>query len=84
MDEASRQYLEAMEAMFATVGWKFLMSDIAGFKEAISSQWRSATPDGLRFAQGRYDGLNQISEYETMLETLKAQSLRDALDVETI
>lgn len=84
MDESSRQYLEAMEEMFATKGWKLLMSDIEGFKDAISSQWRTTTPEDLRFVQGRYDGLEQISNYESFLETLKAQSQQDTLDVETI
>lgn len=80
MNDADRQYFEAMESMFATAGWKLLMSDVAGFKEAISSQWRVATPEGLKFAQGRYDGLDQISQYETMLDNLKAKALED-LDV---
>ena len=84
MDESSRQYLEAMEAMFASQGWKLLMDDIAGFKDAISSQWRTTKPEDLRFAQGRFDGLDQISQYESFLETLKAQSQGNLDGPETI
>lgn len=80
MSPENQQYFEAMEAMFASLGWQLLMSDVEGFKEAISSQWRTATPDGLRFAQGRYDGLDQIATYEKQIENLKATAMQSALD----
>lgn len=78
MSPENQQYFEAMEAMFASLGWQLLMSDVEGFKEAISSQWRTTTPEGLRFAQGRYDGLDQIATYEKTVMGLKAQLLEEA------
>lgn len=85
MDEQARQYFEQMESLFAHPGWKTLMDDVAGWKEAISSQWRNVKPEDLRFVQGRYDGLDQIHTLEKTLETLKAQSQEDAeQDVSTI
>lgn len=78
MDEASRQYLEAMESLFSHPGWKLLMDDVKGWQEAISSQWQSITPETLRFQQGRYDGLRQIATHEKTLETLKASMIEQA------
>ena len=56
------------------------MSDIEGFKEKISTQWRTVTPDKLAFVQGRYDGLEQIANYETFIAGLKAFEINEALE----
>lgn len=81
MTEAQRQYFEAMEAMFSTLGWKLLMDDIDGYKSAISDQWRSINPEGLRLAQGRYDGLDQISRYEKSVDSWREQASEQDTDV---
>jgi hypothetical protein len=72
------QYHEAMEAMFASAGWKLLLGNIADWQAAISSQWRTLKPETLGFEQGRYDGLNQIATFEDMLVTLKAAAVEDS------
>lgn len=83
MDEKDRQYFEAMESLFLHPAWKLLMDDIHGWQEAISSQWRSLSPETLRFEQGRFDGLNQITSYQETLESLKASAINNASE-ETI
>ena len=72
MDERSRQYLETMESLFLHPGWQLLVDDIEGWKEAISASWQSLTPDTLRFEQGRYQGLTQVTNHPNLLESLRA------------
>lgn len=84
MLEADRQYFEAMETLFTAPGWKVFKDDITGWKEAISSQWRTMKPEDLRYAQGRFDALDQVLTHFESCEAWKAQALEDDLDVPTI
>lgn len=72
MTDEQRQYFDAMDALFTSLGWKLLADDIKGFTEAISDQWASIKPEDLRFIQGRYDGLKQIAAYPEMIDKMKA------------
>jgi len=80
LGEADRQYFEAMESLFNSPGWKIFKDDILGWQEGIASQWRSIAPEDLRFAQGRYDGLEQVLKHMELCETLKAQALEEQLE----
>lgn len=84
MQEADRQYFEAMEGLFTSPGWKVFNDDITGWQEAISSQWRTMKPEDLRYAQGRFDALDQILTHFKSCEAWKTQALEDDLDVPTI
>lgn len=64
-DERARQEDEQLEAMFASHGWKVMLSQIDDWQVAIAAQWRSLKPENLAFEQGRYDGLAQIANYES-------------------
>jgi hypothetical protein len=77
MEEATRQYLEAMESLFQHPGWKLLSDDIKGWQEAIASQWRSLKPDQLQYEQGRYAGMAQVVEHFALCEAVKAEALAD-------
>lgn len=78
MNEENRQWFEAMENLFATPGWKYLLLYITDCQSAISDQWRSVTPENLRFAQGRYDGLDQIKTFENYIGVLKDTATEEA------
>jgi hypothetical protein len=75
--EDQRQYFEVMESLFAHPGWKVLADDIQGWKDAISTQWRSIKPDQLAYEQGRYAALEQITEHFKLCESLKANAEAD-------
>ena len=76
MDEHSRQYLEAMESLFMHPGWQLFMDDVQGWQDAISQQWQSVTPEQLRFEQGRFKALGQVTGHQKMLEQVKEALLQ--------
>ena len=78
MEEADRQYFEAMETLFTSPGWRLLNDDIVGWQDAIATQWRTLKPESLAFAQGRYDAFEQVLKHFKLCETLKAQALEQA------
>ena len=78
MNEENRQWFEAMENLFATPGWKYLLLYITDCQSAISDQWRSCKPEDLRFVQGRFDGLDQIKTFENYIGVLKDTATEEA------
>lgn len=70
-----------MESLFSHPAWKIFADDIRGWQDAISTQWRTMRPEDLRYAQGRFDGLDQVRKHVELCETLKAQAQEDSLDV---
>jgi len=77
MDEPTRQYFDMMDSLFAQPGWKLLADDIQTWKSAIADGWRSYTPEQIRYEQGRYDGLSQVTDMFSQIETAKAAVLED-------
>jgi hypothetical protein len=77
MDEAQLQYFEAMEALFSSTGWKLLADDIAGWQEAIASQWTTLTPENLKFEQGRFAAFAQVVDHFKLCQGLKAHALAE-------
>lgn len=75
--EERQQWLEAVDGMFATHGWKVYKKYVTDCQTAIEAQWRSITPENLRFIQGRVDGLNQLHMFEDMAEMMRAQPLEE-------
>ncbi len=87
MDEPQRQYFEMMESLFAHTGWKLLSDDIQAWKDAIAAQWRTVKPEDLRYEQGRYDALTQVTDMFSVIENAKATVLAEeaqALDSDSI
>ncbi len=84
MDDADRQYFEAMERLFTSSDWRIFARDIEGWIEAIGSQWASLRPDQLQFEQGRNDAMRQILTYPKLLEDLreKAEAVEEPTDEE--
>lgn len=72
--EARRQYFEAMETLFGQVGWKILLEDIEAWKTAIASGWRGFSVENLRYEQGRYDGLSQVTDMFKQIQMAKASA----------
>jgi hypothetical protein len=66
------QRCECFESLFTHPGWQLFVTDVAAWKDAISKKWQSITPDGLRFEQGRYAGLEQVTSFENLIAQLRA------------
>lgn len=79
--EARRQYFEAMESLFSQIGWKILLEDIEGWKVAIANGWRGYSPENLRYEQGRYDGLAQVTEMFKQIQMAKDSADLDDIEV---
>lgn len=77
--EERQQWLEAVDGMFATQGWKVFQKYVGDCQKAIEAQWRTITPENLRFIQGRVDGLNQLHVFEEMADMIKAQTAEEVL-----
>lgn len=80
LDAHDRQYLEAMESLFEHPGWKILMDEATGWQDAIATKWRSLKPEDLRYEQGRYDGLEQITKFNEMIAMVRQK----AAEAETV
>ena len=79
MDEETKQRTELFESLFAHPGWKLFLSDVEGWKEAISKQWRGVgDARGLHWLQGRMDGLDQVTGFEALIENIKQKAIEDA------
>lgn len=68
----AQQRFELYETLFAHPGWKLFISDVEDWKLKISERWRSITPEALRYEQGRYHGLEQVTTFENLQDQLKA------------
>lgn len=69
----AQQRCELFEHLFASAGWKLFIADVDGWKEKISERWRAITPEALRYEQGRYAGLEQVTNFENLIEQLRKQ-----------
>jgi hypothetical protein len=67
----AQQRCECFESLFNHPGWKLFLADVAGWKDAISVRWQAITPDGLRFEQGRFAGLDQVTNFETLIVQIR-------------
>lgn len=79
MTDEQRQYFELMESLFAHPGWTFLVNDTKEMQAAISASWRTLKPETLGFEQGRHAGLDQISNFQIMVENGKASATEPPL-----
>ncbi len=77
----AQQRTELFESLFTHPGWKLFISDVKGWQDAISQRWRAITPDELRFEQGRYHGLEQVVNFENLIEQLR-QELNEPEEIE--
>lgn len=71
MADETTEYFEVLESLFAQPGWKVFVADFKEMRDAIASQWMALTPENLRAEQGRYEGLNQVVEFEKQVEAVK-------------
>lgn len=78
MEEADRQYFEAMERLFAYPEMKIFLDDVRGWQDAISSQWRALKPEQLAFEQGRFNGLEQVANHASLCENMYSTAISAA------
>lgn len=79
--EESQQRVALYESLFEHPGWKLFIADAEGWKAAISQGWRALTATNLPFEQGRYAGLEQVTTFENLIASIKAE---EADDFETL
>lgn len=77
--QANQQYVEAMERLFASSDMKILMDSVEGWKTAIATSWRGLRPDQLTFEQGRFEGLEQVTDHLNLVRGLQEQDVAHAV-----
>lgn len=83
MTDEQRQYFEAMEALFGSLGWSVLEQDVKGMMDAIHTGILTVKPDNLQYEQGRYAGLSQLVAFKQMVENGRAaaEAAPDSADI---